>query len=353
MSGFLLRPLTAALALGLSLAIVPATAEPITGAGSTFAAPIIGKWAKSYQDARTDGGEFTSPDWTVDYEPVGSLAGIMRLDQPELDFAATDAPVTPDDLAKRGRKQFPIVMGGIAVVVNLHGVHAGFLRLTGPLLADIYLGKIQSWSDPAIKAINPDAKLPDIKIEVVQRKDGSGSTFTLTQYLSAISPEWKTKYGAEQLIAWPVGRSVEGSQGVVRSVSQIHGAIGYVEYGQVQRAGLSYAVIQNRAGNFTRPDPASVQAAASNIDWSATKDFYVEMTNLPGADAYPIAAATFVVMPVQGRSPTRYGRVHDLFRLAFDNGAADAAALGYVPLPPALVQQVKQYWAGSTQAAAR
>lgn len=353
MSGFLLRTLAAALALCLSFAFVPATAEPITGAGSTFAAPVIGKWAKAYQDARTDGGEFTSPDWTVDYEPVGSLAGIMRLDQPELDFAATDAPVTPDELARRGRKQFPIVMGGIAVVFNIQGIRPGELRLTGPLLADIYLGKIQNWSDPAIKAINPDARLPDARIEVVHRKDGSGTTFTLTQYLSAVSPEWKTKYGAEQLIAWPLGRSAEGNQGVARMVSATQGAIGYVEYGQMLRAGLSYVLIQNRAGNFTKPDPASVQAAASNIDWSSTKDFFVEMTNLPGAEAYPIAAATFVVMPVSGRSPSRYGRVHDLFRLAFDNGATDATALGYVPLPPALVQQVKQYWAGSTQAAAR
>ncbi len=331
-------------ALLVPLFTLTALAEPIRGAGSTFAAPVITKWAKNYQLMRADGGDFISPDWTVDYELVGSLAGVMRLGQPELDFAATDAPLPPEELAKRGQQQFPIVMGGVAIVANIDGVAAGSLRLTGAVLAEIYLGKIQNWSDPVIKAINPELALPDLRISVTHRKDGSGTTFVLTQYLSAVSPEWKGKYGADTLITWPLGTSAEGTQGVVRAVKATKGAIAYLEYGQVVRAGLPFASIGNKAGKFVKPDQAGVQAAASAVDWAATKDFYAALTDLPGEAAYPIAAATFAVVPVTGRGAARYGRVQDLFRLAFDAGGNDAVALGYVPLPAPLVEQIKRYW---------
>jgi phosphate transport system substrate-binding protein len=319
-------------------------AEPIRGAGSTFAAPVIARWAKSYQEARADGGDFISPDWKVDYELVGSLGGLMRLDQPELDFAATDTPVSPDELAKRGQQQFPIVMGGVAIVTNLDGIGAGTLRLTGAVLADVYLGKIQNWSDPAIKASNPGLDLPNLRISVTHRKDGSGTTAVFTEFLSAVSLEWKQKYGSAALISWPLGTSAEGTQSVLRAVRATKGAIAYVEYGQVARANLPFASILNRSGQFVRPDQAGVQAAAAAVDWANSKDFFASLTNLPGEAAYPISAATFVVMPVASRTAARVGRVHDLFKLAFDKGSADAIALGYVPLPPDLVALIKQHW---------
>ncbi len=338
----LARIVIAASVLGFSPMVA---AEPIRGAGSTFAAPVITRWAKAYQDARADGGDFVSPDWKVDYELVGSLGGLMRLDQPELDFAATDAPVSPDELAKRGQQQFPIVMGGVAIVSNLDGIGAGNLRLTGAVLADVYLGKIQNWSDPAIKASNPGLNLPDLRISVTHRKDGSGTTAVFTEFLSAVSDEWKQKYGTATLLSWPLGTSAEGTQGVLRAARATKGAIAYLEYGQVARANLPFAAIQNRSGQFVKPDQAGVQAAASAVDWANSKDFFASLTNQAGDAAYPIAAATFVVMPVAGRTVARFGRVHDLFRLAFDKGSADATELGYVPLPPNLVTLIKQHWA--------
>lgn len=339
----LIEVATLAIALTFSLA---AQAEPIRGAGSTFAAPVIAKWADDYKAARADGGDLYTLDWTVDYELVGSLAGVMRLQQPELDFAATDVPIAPAELAKHGQQQFPIVMGGIAVVVNLDGLSAAKnLQLTGPILADIYLGKITSWSDPALKALNSGLELPDIKIAVVHRKDGSGSTYVLTEYLSSASAEWKTKYGANTLLAWPLGAEAEGTQALIQAVKATKGSIAYAEFGQAQRAGLSVAAIQNKSGNFVLPDPQGVQAAANAIDWPRTKGFFASLTDQPGEAAYPMSTATFVVVPVKGRPAERYGRVHDLFRLAFEPaGDSQAAALGYVPLPPALAEQVRNSW---------
>jgi phosphate transport system substrate-binding protein len=346
------RSVTAGLAravvLAAALTFSPfVQAEPIRGAGSTFAAPVIAKWAKAYQDERADGGEFVSPDWTVDYELVGSLGGLMRLQQPELDFAATDVPVTPAELAKHGRQQFPIVMGGVAIVANLDGLSAqpaGALRLSGPVLADIYLGKIQSWSDPAIKAINPDLDLPDLRIMVLHRQDGSGTTFVFTEYLSAASAEWKTKYGADTLITWPLGTSAKGTRDLIRAVQATKGAIAYAEYGQVERAGLPFASIRNKSDKFVTPTPEGVQAAVNAIAWAKTEDFFASLIDQPGEGAYPISTATFAVVPIAGRPEGRYRRVHDLFRLAFEKGAGDATALGYVPLPQPLAEQVKQYW---------
>ncbi|WP_442578269.1 phosphate ABC transporter substrate-binding protein PstS [Mesorhizobium sp. ASY16-5R] len=354
-AGKSLRVLAAALPAGvvaaaLSLA-APAQAEPIRGGGSTFAAPLIGKWARIYKDARADGGDYFTLDWTVDYERVGSLAGLMRLEQPEMDFAVTDVPVDAAELEKRGRQQFPIAMGGIAVVVNLDGVQAGGLKLTGPLLADIYLGKIRNWSDPAIKAANPELTLPDLAIGLVHRQDGSGSTFVFTKYLSASSADWKAGPGADTLVAWPLGIGAEGTGKLIEAVRATKGAIAYAEYGQVERSGLPFAAIRNKAGNFVNPDPAGVQAAAHAVAWDQLPHFGASLTDQPGAAAYPISTATFAVVPVRDRSADRYGRVHDFFRLAFDQGADDAAALGYVPLPDDLVKLVKKYWDKDLRAA--
>jgi phosphate transport system substrate-binding protein len=335
-----------AIAVAVALMTAPAAhAEPIRGAGSTLAAPIVAKWAATYKNARADGGDFFTLDWTVDYEPVGSLAGLMRLNQPDLDFAATDVPVPPAELAKNGQKQFPIVMGGIAVVANLDSLPEGGLRLSGPVLADIFLGKIKSWSDPAIKALNPDIALPELAISVVHRQDGSGSTYVFTQFLSSSSEEWKTKLGTDTLIKWPLGAGAEGTQALLRVVTATKGAIAYAEYGQVLRAGLPFAAVQNKSGKFVKPDKEGVQAAATSIAWTDTTDFFASLTDRGGDAAYPISTAVFAVVQVSGRSADRYSRVHDLFRLAFTQGAGDAAALGYVPLPKTLVDQIEQYWA--------
>ncbi|WP_276121501.1 phosphate ABC transporter substrate-binding protein PstS [Pararhizobium qamdonense] len=333
-----------AISAGSLLLAPPVMAEPIRGAGSTFAAPIIAKWAENYETARMDDGDFSSPDWTVDYELVGSLAGLMRLDQPEMDFAATDVPVSHEELSKLGRQQFPIVLGSVAIAVNLDGIETGRINLTGPLLANIYLGKIQSWADPAIKVVNPDINLPDLKISPVSRKDGSGTTFMFTEYLSSASPEWKAAYGADTRIAWPAGTSVEGTQDLLRTVLATKGAIAYADFGQVERANLPYAVVQNKAGRFVRPGPDGVRAAASATLWDEANDFSVSLTDQPGEGAYPISGATFAVVPVTGQQPNRYHRVRDFFRLAFEAGSGDAEALGYVPLPPQLVSRVVKYW---------
>ena len=320
-----------------------ASAEPIRGSGSTFAFPIIAKWSAAYQ-AEQAGGYDSVSDNGVDYEPVGSLGGILRLANPEIDFAASDAPLPPAELKKFGYVQFPLVMGGIAIVVNIDGIKPGELKLTGALLADIYLGEIQNWSDPAIKAVNADLTLPDTKITVVHRSDGSGSTFTFTSYLSSSSDEWKTKYGADTLISWPLGTDAKASSGMIDAVRETKGAIGYVEFGQVARAGLSFASLQNKAGQFVKPERAAFEAAASGADWASATDFHLSLIDAPGEAAYPIAAVTFVLMPAVPRSSSRLNHALWFFSYALDKGGSDAAALGYVPLPSSLIGQVKAYW---------
>ena len=336
--------------IALCLAIVaalagtlPAQADLITGAGSTFAFPILGQWAKAYRVAKTDGADFIPHDIGVDYEPIGSLGGEVRINQRGIDFGATDRPLAPAELERNGLAQFPIVMGGVVPVVNIEGIAPGQVKLTGALLADIFLGKIASWSDPAIKAINPELTLPDAKIVVVHRSDGSGTTFHFASYLAKASPEWRDKIGADTLVKWPTGTGAEGNQGVAQLVLRTKNAIGYVEYGQVIRASLAYALVQNRAGNFIKPDAASLQAAAANAEWSKAKDFSLLILDAPGAHAYPIAATTFILMHKKPASRSR--EALRFFRLSLDTGAQDASALGYVPLPDALVKQIKDYWA--------
>lgn len=324
----------------------PARAEPIRGAGSTFAAPIINQWSRDYEAARTDGGDFTSPDWRVDYEPVGSLAGVMRLAQPETDFAATDAPLPPAEIEHRGWTQFPIVMGGIVMVANIEGIGAGQLRLSGPVLADIYLGKVKNWSDPAIKALNPEVELPDAPIEVLHRQDGSGSTLSFTTFLSASSAEWKEKHGADTLIEWPLGRGEKGTGGLAAFVAATANSIAYLEYGQVVRAGLPFASLQNAAGAFIRPEPAAFQAGLGALEWDAARGFHAEQGAADASQAWPMAVVTYAIVP-RDRGQGRINRVLDLFSLAFSQGADEASALGYIPVSPELVGRMETYWAAS------
>ena len=333
----------------------PAGAEEIAGAGSTFAFPIISKWSQAYRQVQA-AGEFPafksglddprSQD-TLDYEPIGSTGGMMRVKERAVDFGASDVPLQSAELEKLGLAQFPLVMGGVAAVVNIDGVASNQLKLTGPLLADIYLGKIQSWSDAAIKAVNPDLKLPDAKIAVVRRADGSGTTFNFTTYLSQVSPEWQQKVGADTSVAWPTGTGARGSEGVAQTVARTKNSIGYVEYANAAQLKLATAQVQNSAGKFVTPNGRSFQSAASSANWDKAKDFYLMLTNAPGDEAYPIVATTFALMPRQGGTPRRARATLDFFGWALEKGGKDAADLGYVPLPDPLVKQVREYWTGT------
>ncbi len=333
----------------LAASVSPGQAEPLTGAGSTFAFPIIGKWAQNYRIAKSDGAEMVPLDIGVDYEPVGSLGGEVRVTQRATDFGTSDRPLSPEELTRTALVQFPIVMGGIVPVVNIDGISPGQIRFTGALLADIFLGKVKRWSDPAVAAVNPDLKLPDAAINVIYRSDGSGTTFNWTDYLSKASPEWRDRIGANTQVAWPTGAGAERTQGVAAAIGRIKNSIGYIELGQVLRASLAYGLVQNKAGNFIKADAASLQAAAASAEWGSTGDFALMLTDAPGAQAYPIVATTFALVPKPPTSRTR--QVLDFFRLSLETGGADATALGYVPLPDALVKQVKDYWAANLKPA--
>ncbi|GLR86803.1 phosphate ABC transporter substrate-binding protein PstS [Bradyrhizobium iriomotense] len=329
------------------IALVVATqswAADTTGAGSTFVSPVMAKWVDAYK-AKTGN--------TVSYQPVGSSIGVGLIKKAAVDFGATDMPLDPRELEKLGLMQFPIVIGGVVPVVNIEGVKPGQIHFTGQMLADIYLGKLRSWSDPAIQAINPDLKLPNTPITVVHRIDGSGTTFNWSNYLSKVSPQWKATIGEGTSVEWPLGLGGKGNDGVASLVSLVSGSIGYLEYTYaLQRLDrISFGVVQNSAGNFVVPDAASFQAAASSADWTTTKDFYLVLTNAPGEDAYPITATTFVLMHKQPKSQDRSTAAIDFVRWSLESGKSQAEMLNYVPLPPALIQQIELYWQQALEAA--
>ncbi|MGH6990939.1 MAG: phosphate ABC transporter substrate-binding protein PstS, partial [Stellaceae bacterium] len=247
-------------------------------------------------------------------------------------------------LAQMGLGQFPIVIGGIVPVVNLAGMKPGELKMTGPVLADIYLGKITSWNDPALVRLNPGVKLPNRKITVVHRSDGSGTTITIATYLSDVSPRWKTKVGADTSISWPTGIGGKGNEGVAAYVRQVKGAIGYVEYAYVVQNHMAYILLRNAAGAYVQPDTAAFQAAAASADWAKAKDFFLLMANAPGKDAFPIAATTFMLMYKQPKDVARTRATLAFFDWAWKNGQKDAEALDYVPLPRSLVNRIEAYW---------
>ncbi|WP_205619242.1 phosphate ABC transporter substrate-binding protein PstS [Neomegalonema perideroedes] len=344
--------LTGALGLVAALAATSLQAAPIQGAGSTFAAPAIQRWSRDYEALRADGGDFVSPDWRVDYEPVGSLSGVMRLAQPEVDFAATEAPLTAEELEARGWIQFPILMGGVVATANLEGVPSGELRLSGPVLAGIYLGEITRWSDPVLAGMNPGLSLPDAEIEVLHRADGSGSTQVFTSFLSETSPEWAGKAGSDLLIAWPVGRGEKGSGGLAARAAATPNSLAYVEYGQALRQGLPMAALLNQAGEFVAPSPESFRIGLDGVEWSAERGFLADTTNLAGAGAYPVAVATYAVLP-KDRGAHRLRRVFDVFHIAFSQGADEAEALGFIPVPPRLAERIEAYWASVAPPAVR
>ena len=310
------------------------SAQQVTGAGSTFVYPVLSAWAADYQ--KQSGAR-------INYQSIGSGAGISQVKAGTVDFGATDQPLASDELAAAGLAQFPIVIGGIVAVVNLPGLNPGQLKLTGPLLADIYAGKVKSWTDPAIVKINPGVKLPGANIAVVHRSDGSGTSFNFTHYLSQVSPAWKSGPGEGKTVSWPTGVGGKGNEGVAGYVKQIPNSIGYVEYAYVVQSGMNYAALQNAAGAFVSPSADTFSNAAETADWAGAQDFNLVMTNASGPNAYPITATTFVLMPRQPKDKAKSDAALSFFRYALGQGQPQAQKLDYVPLPDALVKQIETY----------
>jgi len=306
----------------------------VTGAGSTFVYPVLSAWAADYKG---QGGA------DINYQSIGSGAGIAQVKAGTVDFGATDQPLASDDLAKSKLAQFPIVIGGIVPVLNVSGIEPGKLRLTGPLLADIFAGKVKNWNDQAIASINPGLKLPASNIAVVHRSDGLGTTFNFTHYLSQVSPAWKSGPGEGKTVNFPTGVGGKGNEGVAGYVKQIPNSIGYVEYAYVIQNHMAYAALQNAAGNFVAPSAQTFSSAAESADWGHAKDFNLVMTNAPGANAYPLTATTFILMPRQPTNKARSEAAVKFFRFALTKGQAQAQKLDYVPLPAPLVQQIDFY----------
>ena len=311
-------------------------AAQITGAGATFIYPLISKWSDDYNKAT--GAK-------VNYQSIGSGGGIAQIKAGTVDFGSSDKPLPSDELATAGLGQFPSAIGGVVPVVNIEGIEPGKLRLTGALLADIFAGKVATWNDPAIAAVNPGLALPSTKINIVHRSDGSGTTFNFTNYLSKVSPEWRSKVGEGTSVQWPGGVGGKGNEGVASYVKQIKGSIGYVELAYALQNKMAYASLRNAAGNWVQPSAETFQAAAAGADWTSAKDFNLVITNAQGAQAWPITATNFILMHKQPKDAKRAADTRAFFKWAFENGQAQAQALDYVPLPPALVQQVEQYWA--------
>ena len=310
-----------------------ANGQEITGAGATFPAPIYSKWAADYNKATKV---------KVNYQSIGSGGGIKQIDSKTVDFGASDMPLTDEVLKSKGQMQFPTVMGGVVPVLNVKGIEPGQLKLTGALLADIYLGKISRWNDPAIKALNPTLPLPDAAIAQVRRADGSGTTFIFTNYLSKISPEWKSKVGEGTAVNWPVGAGGKGNEGVAAFVGRLPNSMGYVEYSYVKQNKMTYAVMQNSAGNFVKPEDDSFKAAAAGADWA--KSFYQILTNQPGKDAWPISGATFILMHTKQDKPANATEVLKFFSWAYVNGDKTAADLDYVPMPKPVIAAIEKSW---------
>jgi len=313
-----------------------ATAAEITGAGATFPFPLYSAWADAYKH---------KTGTALNYQSIGSGGGIKQIQTKTVDFGASDMPLTPEALEKDGLMQFPTVVGGDVPVVNIQGVKPGELKLTGPLLADIYLGKITKWNDPAITALNPGSSLPGQAITVVHRADGSGTTFIWTNYLSKVSPEWKTKVGEGTSVAWPAGVGGKGNEGVAAFVQRISGAIGYVEYAYALQNKMTDVQVKNRNGEFVRGNAESFKAAAAGADWNKAPGFFLVLTDQPGTGAWPISGATFILMHKAQTKPDRAKEVLRFFDWAYTNeGDKLAAKLDYVSLPDPVIRHIQAAW---------
>ena len=321
-------------AASLAMAISVQAAD-ITGAGATFPYPIYAKWAEAYK-AKTG--------TAMNYQSIGSGGGIAQIKAKTVDFGASDMPLKVEDLQSAGLMQFPAIVGGVVPIMNLEGMAPGAIKLTGPVLADIYLGKIKKWNDKAIAELNAGLKLPDEPIAVVRRSDGSGTTFVWTDYLSRVSDEWKSKVGASTAVSWPEGVGGKGNEGVAAYVQRIKGSIGYVEYAYAKRNKMTHASVQNKDGQFVQPDDSTFQAAAANADWNNAPGFYQILTNQPGKNAWPITSASFILMHVRQDKPQNAAEVLKFFDWSFHNGQKLAEELDYVPLPDAVTKVIAEAW---------
>jgi phosphate transport system substrate-binding protein len=322
-------------AAGTAIAVSSAMAADITGAGATFPYPIYAKWAESYKKATGIG---------LNYQSIGSGGGIKQIKAKTVDFGASDMPLKGEELDKEGLMQFPAIMGGVVPVVNLNGIAPGQLKLTGPVLADIYLGKIAKWNAPEIAALNPGVKLPAEDITVVHRADGSGTSFLFTDYLSKTSPEFKSKVGAGTAVKWPVGVGGKGNEGVAANVQRIKNSIGYVEYAYAKRNKMGHTQLKNAEGQFVQPDDETFKAAAAGADWSKAPGFGVVLTEQPGKNSWPITGASFILMHKVQADANRGREVLKFFDWAYKNGGPMAAELDYVAMPAPVVKQVEDAW---------
>ncbi|HJR75054.1 MAG TPA: phosphate ABC transporter substrate-binding protein PstS [Luteimonas sp.] len=313
-----------------------AFAADVTGAGASFIYPVMSKWSADYSKATGK---------KVNYQSIGSGGGIAQIKAGTVDFGSSDAPLKPDELSKFGLAQFPSVIGGVVPVINVPGVASGALKLDGETLGNIFLGKITKWNDPAIVATNGGVNLPDKKITVVHRSDGSGTTFNFVNYLSKVNGEWKTKVGEGTSVKWPTGIGGKGNEGVAAYVKQISGGIGYVELSYALQNKMAYSRMKNAAGNYVLPTDETFQAAANSADWANAKDFYLVMTNAPGENSWPITATNFILMYKQPKNAAGAKNAKEFFKWVYANGDAQAKSLDYVPLPDALVKQIDAYWA--------
>ncbi len=326
--------LAAVMAFGVSGGV--ATAAEITGAGSTFAYPILAKWAAAYKD---------KTGVALNYQSIGSGGGIKQIEAKTVDFGASDMPLKPAVLEKNGLIQWPVIMGGVVPVVNVPGIKAGELKLDGATLAAIYLGTITKWNDAAIAKLNPGVKLPDQTIAVVHRSDGSGTTFLFSSYLSEVSPAWKSSVGANTAVEWPVGLGGKGNEGVSNFAGQTQGSIGYVEYAYALQNKMAWVEMVNRDGALVKPAIATFQAAAANADWASAPGYYLVLTNQPGADSWPITGASFILMYKQSPKPADAQSALKCFDWAYKNGSSMPEALDYVPIPPNVQDLVRKNWA--------
>ena len=322
------------LATSTSLAFAASAGATITGAGSTFVYPVLSKWAADFKKA---GGE------EINYQSIGSGGGIAQIKAGTVDFGATDKPLSSDELQSAGLAQFPVVIGGIVPVINIPGAHPGQVKMSGPVLAAIYAGEIKMWNDPRIAKMNPGLHFPAKEITPVHRSDGSGTTFNFTHYLSQVSPGWKSKFGEGTAVPWVGGIGGKGNEGVAGYVKQIPYAIGYVEYAYVKQNNLAYTLMQNSTGKFVAPNANSFASAAATADWAHAKDFNLVMTNAPGANSYPIAATTFVLMYKQPKNAASSASARKFFGWALAKGQPQATSFDYVPLPAPLVKRIQGY----------
>ena len=307
--------------------------QEATGAGASFPAPLYSKWAADYNKAT---------GVKINYQSVGSGAGLRQIEAKTVDFGASDAPLKDEELNKKGLVQFPTVIGGIVPVVNIKGVAPGQLKLNGQVLGDIYLGKITKWNDAAIKALNPALALPDSDIAPVRRADGSGTTFGFTNYLSKVNADWKAKVGEGTAVNWPTGAGGKGNEGVAAFVGRLPNSIGYLEYAYVKQNKLTYALMQNSAGNFVAPDDTSFKAAAAGADWA--KSFYQILTDQPGKDSWPITSATFILFQKVQEKPVQAATALKFFEWAYKSGDKTAADLDYVPMPDSVKGIIMKSW---------